>query len=88
MEKILSENQANIFEEMSESRTRDNNINTPNITLVSKKPLISGHDHKYEHLNFLYRYPISYKIAKKANPEKRICPFSKMISQPIETLSK
>ena len=26
---------------------------------------------RFKHLNFLYIYPISYKIAKKANPQKR-----------------
>ena len=32
---------------------------------------ISCQDLRFKHLNFLYIYPISYKIAKKANPEKR-----------------
>ncbi len=31
---------------------------------------ISCHKHRSKHLNFHYIYPISYKIAKKANPEK------------------
>jgi len=29
---------------------------------------------RFKHLNFKYIYLISYKIAKKANPRKRICP--------------
>ena len=30
----------------------------------------SCHKHRFKHLNFHYIYPISYKIAKKANPLK------------------
>jgi len=45
------------------------------------KVQISCQNHKFNNLIYQYRYRISYKIAKKANPAKRICPFSKTISQ-------
>jgi hypothetical protein len=35
-----------------------------------------------------YIYPISYKIAKKANPRKRIYPYLKTISQVLNSLLK
>ena len=38
---------------------------------------ISCQDLRFKHLNFLYIYPISYKIAKKANPEKRFAQIEK-----------
>ena len=38
---------------------------------------ISCQKHKLKHLNFQYIYLISYKIAKKANPIKWICPTQK-----------
>jgi hypothetical protein len=34
------------------------------------KPAITYQNHRFKHLNFNYIYPISYKNAKKANPEK------------------
>jgi hypothetical protein len=43
----------------------------PSCRLYEPKP-------HYKHLDFSDRYPISYKIAKKANPENEICPYSKM----------
>jgi len=42
---------------------------------------ISCQNQRSKHLNFQYIYLISYKIAKKANPRKQICPFWKTISQ-------
>ena len=45
------------------------------------KPVFSCHKHKFKNLNCQYIYPISYKIAKKANPAKRIYPYWKTISQ-------
>ena len=38
------------------------------------KLVLSCHKHKFKHLNSRYIYLISYKIAKKANPWKTICP--------------
>jgi len=29
------------------------------------------HEHRFRHFNLQYIYPISYKIAKKANPSKK-----------------
>ena len=43
--------------------------------------MISCQKHKSNNLNFKYIYRISYKIAKKANPQKKICPIEKTISQ-------
>ena len=36
---------------------------------------ISYQYYRLKHLNFQYIYLISYKIAKKANPVKWICPY-------------
>ena len=52
------------------------------------KLVISCQYNKFKHLNFQYIYPISYKIAKKANPRKWICPYWKTISQVLNPLSK
>ena len=39
--------------------------------MFSKRELqIACQNHRSKRLNFHYRYPISYKNAKKANPEK------------------
>ena len=43
-----------------------------------RKLLVSYHKHRSMHLDFQFRYLISYKNAKKANPENEICPYSKM----------
>ena len=37
---------------------------------------VSCQKHKFKHFNFHYIYPISYKIAKRETPDKRICPSS------------
>ena len=39
------------------------------------KLVLSCQNHKFKHLTFQYIYLISYKIAKKANPSKWICPY-------------
>ena len=44
------------------------------------KVVISCHKHRSKHLNFNYIYRISYKNAKKASPEKRICPYKNDIT--------
>jgi len=41
------------------------------------KPMISCQNQRSKHLNFNYIYLISYKIAKKANLLKKICPLGK-----------
>jgi hypothetical protein len=38
---------------------------------------LSCQKHRYKHLDFQYRYPISYKNAKKAKHVKWICPIEK-----------
>ena len=37
---------------------------------ITYQPVLSCHKYRFKHLNLQYIYPISYKIAKKANPEK------------------
>jgi len=38
------------------------------------KPDISCQNHGFKHFNLKCIYPISYEIAKRQTPEKRICP--------------
>ena len=49
---------------------------------------ISCQNNKLRSIDSDYIYPISYKISKKANSSRRVCPYWKTISQPIGTLSK
>ena len=44
------------------------------------KLVFTCQNHRSKHLNFHYIYPISYKIAKKANPLKWICPIENDIT--------
>ena len=69
-----------IYKVGREGRTVGKGLGRSSQKTTAKRFRTSCHTSKFEHLNFLYIYPISYKIAKKANPQKRICPYKNDIT--------